>query len=204
MSRKPMPKSEKTKASILKAAIELFSKKGYHGSAVDEIAARAAINKERIYAYFGSKEALFETALVAVYEDSCDCDKALLELSAKDVPGLSSKILSHYMELYRKKPEFWRMIAWANLEYRKTPEALKQVKSESLLHLKSLFEKGRKDGVFAKALSFEVYIYSLWALTFFHSANRLTLEASLSETLFKPEFEPELVGQLGSLFEKAR
>ena len=49
-------RAKRTRQQILTAASEEFSQKGLHGARVDEIAKRAQVNKERIYAYFGSKD----------------------------------------------------------------------------------------------------------------------------------------------------
>ena len=46
------------KECILSAALELFSEKGFHGTAVPEIAQRAGVAAGTIYRYFTSKEAI--------------------------------------------------------------------------------------------------------------------------------------------------
>ena len=49
----------KTRQQILESAVRVFAEKGFSGATVDEIAEAAAVNKQRIYAYFGSKQGLF-------------------------------------------------------------------------------------------------------------------------------------------------
>ena len=44
--------------AILAAALEAFVEKGFHGTAVPEIAARAGVGAGTIYRYFESKEAV--------------------------------------------------------------------------------------------------------------------------------------------------
>ncbi|NGN68686.1 TetR/AcrR family transcriptional regulator [Streptomyces sp. A7024] len=44
---------------IIDAAVQVFSKRGYHAAVVDEIADLAGISKPMVYLYFGSKEGLF-------------------------------------------------------------------------------------------------------------------------------------------------
>ena len=51
-----MGKSDLTKQRILEAAEQEFSEKGLYGARVDEIAAKADINKRMLYQYFGNKE----------------------------------------------------------------------------------------------------------------------------------------------------
>ena len=54
--------SQETQRRLLEAAITEFSLCGIAGARVDRIAAAAKANKQAIYAYFGSKEALFAAA----------------------------------------------------------------------------------------------------------------------------------------------
>lgn len=45
---------------MLAVALPLFARRGYHAVSVDEVAAGAGVTKPMVYAYFGSKEGLFE------------------------------------------------------------------------------------------------------------------------------------------------
>jgi AcrR family transcriptional regulator len=45
---------------ILDAALGCFAEKGFAGTRMDDIAARAGISKGTIYLYFDSKEAVFK------------------------------------------------------------------------------------------------------------------------------------------------
>ncbi len=51
------PRVDKREA-ILEAALELFVERGFHGTAVPEVADRAGVGAGTIYRYFASKEAL--------------------------------------------------------------------------------------------------------------------------------------------------
>ena len=57
---------DRTRRRLLQAAIKLFAKQGFHAVSVDEIVDLAKVNKRMVYHYFGSKDALFEAALVEV------------------------------------------------------------------------------------------------------------------------------------------
>jgi AcrR family transcriptional regulator len=56
------PKSERTRAAILKAARELFAEHGYERTTIRDIAARASIDAAMVMRYFGSKDELFARA----------------------------------------------------------------------------------------------------------------------------------------------
>ena len=59
---------------ILRAAVTCFARAGYHGTAMDDIAAEAGIAKGAIYLYFLSKEALF---LALYHRWGCDAREAI-------------------------------------------------------------------------------------------------------------------------------
>jgi AcrR family transcriptional regulator len=48
---------------MLDAAVKVFSRRGFHGASMDEIAERAGISKPMVYAYLGTKEELFVACL---------------------------------------------------------------------------------------------------------------------------------------------
>jgi TetR/AcrR family transcriptional regulator len=58
---------EKTRAAILKAALEEFSHEGVAGARTDEIARRAGVNKALLYYYFKDKEGLYAAVLEQVF-----------------------------------------------------------------------------------------------------------------------------------------
>jgi AcrR family transcriptional regulator len=53
--REPVPDK---RAAILAAALELFAERGFHGTTVPEVAAKAGVGAGTLYRYFESKEAL--------------------------------------------------------------------------------------------------------------------------------------------------
>ena len=52
-------RSQRKRMTILEAATDLFLQNGYLGTSMDEVAQRADVSKQTVYAQFSSKEALF-------------------------------------------------------------------------------------------------------------------------------------------------
>lgn len=77
---------EKTRAAILKAALEEFSHEGVAGARTDQIARRAGVNKALIYYYFKDKEGLYVSALEEVFSGL-----SARILAALESPGLSPR-----------------------------------------------------------------------------------------------------------------
>ncbi|WP_285753760.1 TetR/AcrR family transcriptional regulator [Lentzea sp. NBRC 105346] len=58
--------SEATRQALVDNAIELFTKRGYAGTSLDEVVKRARVTKGALYHHFNGKQALFEAAFEAV------------------------------------------------------------------------------------------------------------------------------------------
>lgn len=75
---------EKTRAAILKAALEEFSHEGVAGARTDQIARRAGVNKALLYYYFKDKEGLYAAALEEVFSGSSA--RIMAALDAPELP----------------------------------------------------------------------------------------------------------------------
>lgn len=51
---------------IIEAAIDVFAQKSKHGARMDEIAAKAEVNKAMVYYYYSTKDSLFRAILVTI------------------------------------------------------------------------------------------------------------------------------------------
>ncbi len=63
-----MSKSDATKAHIMRAAIRVFTRTGYHGAALRDIAKTAEVNLGLIRYHFGDKDDLYRDTLAFVSE----------------------------------------------------------------------------------------------------------------------------------------
>ena len=86
------PKSERTRAAILKAAQELFAELGYERTTVRDVAARASIDPAMVMRYFGSKDELFARATAF--------DLKLPDLTKAKPSQLGKTLIAHFLELW--------------------------------------------------------------------------------------------------------
>jgi AcrR family transcriptional regulator len=91
-SQTKTPKSERTRAAILKAAQELFAELGYERTTVRDIASRAAIDPALVMRYFGSKDELFARATVF--------DLKLPDLTKIRPSHLGDTLIGHFLDLW--------------------------------------------------------------------------------------------------------
>lgn len=94
--------------TILRAARSEFAQYGLAGARIDRIARAADASKERLYAHFKDKEALFRSVVAA---DGAEF-LAAVTLRADAVP----EFVGDLYDLACRRPEHVRMITWARLE----------------------------------------------------------------------------------------
>ncbi|MFB9660186.1 TetR family transcriptional regulator [Glycomyces mayteni] len=128
MSAPPMPTTARgiaTRRRILDAAAAEFARVGIAGARMDRIIAAAEANKAQLYAYFGSKEGLFE----AVLADRVDASADSVPFDADDLPGWAVRLYDQNL----RHPELVRLIAWTRLERRPTGRWFEGAQHESKL-----------------------------------------------------------------------
>jgi TetR/AcrR family transcriptional regulator len=101
---------EKTRASILKAALEEFSNEGVAGARTDEIARRAGVNKALLYYYFKDKEGLYAAALEQVFSGLSARVTAVLE--QEDLPPREKllKYVESHFDYIASAPVYPRLV----------------------------------------------------------------------------------------------
>jgi TetR/AcrR family transcriptional repressor of mexJK operon len=65
-------RSSRKRRAIIEAATEVFLRKGYLGTSMDEIAARAAVSKQTVYKHFADKERLFTEIVAGTVDEASD------------------------------------------------------------------------------------------------------------------------------------
>ncbi len=104
-----MPRdAEATRGRILEAATAEFAAHGIAGARVDRIAASAGANKSLIYAYFGSKDGLFD----AVFDAAVVATVDEIPIDPDDLPGYAARLYDHRLE----RPDLLRLAHWDRLE----------------------------------------------------------------------------------------
>jgi len=71
---------------ILKAAIDVFSKKGFDGTPISEIAERSGLPKANVYYYFESKEAIYRAVIAHLIQG---WDDALTHITPEAEPRVA-------------------------------------------------------------------------------------------------------------------
>ncbi|MCI4066759.1 TetR family transcriptional regulator [Micromonospora sp. R77] len=104
-----------TRQRVLEAALAEFARHGVDGARINRIAAQARASKERIYAWFGDKDALFDTVM-----------QVGLEELSRVVP-ITTDLVDYTVRLhdtFATRPDLQRIAAWAWLHDRERTEGV--------------------------------------------------------------------------------
>jgi AcrR family transcriptional regulator len=179
---------ERTRAAILAAATAEFSAKGLDGARVDEIAARANVNKRMIYHYFGDKDGLYLAVLEASYAAIRSAELGLRLRDQHPVEGMRA-LVNFTWDYFIAHPEFLSLLATENLHRAANLKKLghiRELHSPLIGMLTELLERGVKQRIFRKGVDpMQLYI-SIAALGFFYLSNRHTLSTIFGQDLGAP------------------
>lgn len=163
-----------TKQKILDAAEAEFSKNGLAAARVDTIAKEAGVNKQLIYAHFGSKEGLYSTVLDIVYKRLSHYEDVIANIEFSGIDTIR-KIILEYFNFLVSNPTFVRLLLWENLN---DANYLGEIKTTLFSGAENLLRQGVKTGVFRKnldthqtAMSMSMFCFS--AFSNIHTVSKL-------------------------------
>lgn len=181
---------------ILDIAEEVLVEKGYHDTAMDEVAARAGIAKGTLYQHFPHKQdlgvALFERGLM-LFEQIVQQAVASSTLTAR--ARLEYTLLAVYQEHQGLRSQLLHLL-YHDIDIRKSllekKGRLRERVEQCSIQIRKIMEEGQAAGEFDSTISFElmltIFMHSLW----FSRSEQLYLQEQLS-----PE---ELSRQVGRIF----
>ncbi len=174
-----------TRSKLLTAARREFAKSGLAGARVDEIAARAGVNKQLVYHYFGDKDALYLAVLEWVYEE-IRAQERKLNLEGLPPEKAIKKLIESSFDHLATHPDF---IVLLNDENRGGARHVRGSLKLPAMHsplvslVSTILGQGVKTGIFRKGIN-PVHLYiSIAGLSYFYFSNTPTLSAIFGKDL---------------------
>jgi TetR/AcrR family transcriptional regulator len=199
-----------TEQRIVNAALREFSRHGYEGARIDQIAKRAGINKAMIYYHFKGKEKLYVRILTDTFKDiysniegtiSDDWDTlenfySFLEQYIAYIDSIDQDFIRIMLSEISKGGAYFRKIALPNLI---VPVIRK---------LKGFFQKGKKNNLI-KDLNPYYTIFQIVGSILFINMLKIALrgtglEGDVFHGNFREEFKDNLLTIIKSGIEKER
>lgn len=172
-----------TKQKILDAAEAEFSANGLAAARVDAIAKSAGVNKQLIYAHFGSKERLYSTILDIVYKRLSHYEDIISNIEFSGIDTIR-KVVLEYFNFLVKNPTYVRLLLWENLN---NANYMGEIKTSLFSGTENILKKGVEAGVFRKNLDIEQTAMSISMFCFSAFSNVHTVSKLLGRDLSAPE-----------------
>lgn len=174
-----------TRRKLLQAARQEFARSGLAGARVDVIAAKAGVNKQLVYHYFGDKDAMYLAVLEWIYDEIKSYED---KLSLHDLPPEQTirKLIENsfdYLALHRD------FVALLNDENRLGAPHIRSfrkfidVSSPLLAVIKKALTQGARGGLFRKGVNPEQLCISIAGLSYFYFSGMPTLSAVFKQDL---------------------
>jgi len=174
-----------TRRKLLTAARLEFARHGFAGARVDEIAARAGVNKQLVYHHFGDKDALYLAVLEWVYADIREQERQL-NLEGLAPEKAIRKLIEASFDYLATNPDFIVLLNDENrggARHVRGSTRLEAMHSPLVRSVSHILNEGVRGGVFRKGIDpIQLYI-SIAGLSYFYLSNTPTLSAIFGKDL---------------------
>lgn len=176
----------RTEAEILKVATEHFTRTGYYGARIDEIAAQISATKRMIYYCFGSKDGLFGACVRAAYAKIRDYERTLhlADLAPADAIDAYVRETVRYHENH---PELALLVRGENMLGATHLAVDVDPNNRSIIDtLDAVLERGRASGDFRTDVTGVELHVAVTALANYRITNEATIGALFSYAMRDP------------------
>ncbi len=179
-----MKKPGKTAEKIINAARAVFAEKGYSGTHVDEIAARAGVNKATLYYQIGDKDTLYANVIHRVLGNIAEIIAQSVEKAENPAEKLQ-RYINGIAAAVDKNPELppimMREMAGGGSHL---PRVVIEDIAGVLMILQGILEDGRKKGIFTEVSPFLIHMMIMGTILFYKKGAVIKDQQSwLSEAL---------------------
>lgn len=158
------------------------------GARVDEIAARAGVNKQLVYHYFGDKDALYLAVLEWVYEEIREQERKL-NLEGLPPDAAIKTLIEASFDHLAAHPDFIVLLNDENrggARHVRGSRRLEAMHSPLVSMVSKILAEGVRAGTFRKGVN-PVHLYiSIAGLSYFFFSNTPTLSAIFGKDLSSP------------------
>jgi AcrR family transcriptional regulator len=164
--RKTKEEAQKTKETILMAALDCFSDKGYFNTSLDDIAKAAAVTRGAVYWHFSNKPEIFDALHDSLHESFIEMiTKDLERDSSEPLRQLKELIIKLLKELESNKTKTRTLKLFYHCDYSGDLNQFKQKhqdnKYKSLQLLSSYFQRAQQKGQLNKTAEPEILTLTL-------------------------------------------
>lgn len=184
---RPARDLEATRQNIIAVATEHFTRKGYHGARIDEIASDTSTTKRMIYYCFGHKDGLFEACLTRALQSLREVEQSL-HLDELEPRVAVARYVAETLRHHEAHPELAQLVRSENVL---AAEHLREGDHTRYGHpvvetLDRVLARGREQGDFREGVDgFDLHIM-VTSLATYRITNTSSVEALFGRSLRDP------------------
>ena len=183
-----MANNKNTQEVLLKAAVDLFYKKGYAGTSIRDVGVKAGVSNSLLYHYFRDKEEMLFEIIQEFSKDITD-ELAQIEKSVPDPVERLRQMLTHHIKHGIKNRKKTRLIVEELLSLtgkrrEKVHEFERELYAFYMKTLKEIAASGRiRDNLDLTVVNFALFAPINWFFKWYKEGDRLTVEEVADNTL---------------------
>ena len=181
-------RSQRTVDAVLKAAAQVFTRRGYAGATTNHIAERAGVSVGSLYEYFPSKDALLVALMEAhLAEGETVLQHAAAEISASganDLAAIVRHVARAMVELHARDRELHRILFEEAPLPRRIRQLLMEIEARATERVGALLASHPEVAVPDPALAAAIVVHTVEALTHrlvLHGGGEVDLDAYVEE-----------------------
>src|SRR5436190_3449741 len=183
-------KSSRTRAAILTAALDEFSRHGFGAARIDRIAKAAKLNNHALYYHFGDKAQLFQAVIDHGYA-SLRANRVPRDLAAMPPEAGMARIVEDVFEFVQHTPKHVAITRDVNRNRgaNLTPATRRHIRAAArqlVDDINLVLRRGQAAQGFASGIDAEHLYISIFGLCTFYFTNVYTLSAGVGRDLLKP------------------
>ena len=177
---------EQKRENIMKAALKIFSQKGFSPAALDEVAQEAGIAKGTLYLYFKDKEDLFCSTILNVIDDLANFLREHIDEKMGPIQVLES-IAYHQLQFFSQNRDVYGIFQTLindNLlcSHKRLFSLLLEKKQKLIDYETSIVERGKRKGVIRSDLKTEDIVISFDGIVT-NAIRQLGIEANFASPI---------------------
>lgn len=139
MTDPTLSKGERTRLDLIEAAFELFTRQGFHGTSMRQIAEKAGLTVGSVYNHFASKDDIF-LAVVQVYHPLTKIAPLLGEIEGENIEKLIRNLARQIISTVDETPGLINLalIEFVELEGRHLPTLITAYQSHIMVFIQRL------------------------------------------------------------------
>ncbi|MFW6137925.1 MAG: TetR/AcrR family transcriptional regulator [Spirochaetota bacterium] len=154
---------QKKRKSILRAALKVFSSKGYNPAIIEDVAQEAGVAKGTVYLYFKDKEDLFYHTVTYVLDDLGSIIYENIDPELDTISALEEMAFLQLEFFFRNRDFFGifhtMMTDNPSQTHKKLFQAIQYKKAQLIEHMGKIVKRGKNQGMIRPELCSEDIIY---------------------------------------------